>query len=89
VPIALLEAMSWGLACVATPVGGIPSTIEDGKTGVLVSPGASDSLANALSALLSDSALRRRLGDAARDRAIEGYALDVVVDRLARVYDDL
>jgi glycosyltransferase involved in cell wall biosynthesis len=71
-PLGLLEAMSFGLACVATPVGGVVEIIEDGRSGLLVPPRDVDALADALKRLATDAPLRRRLGQAARE-AIEQH----------------
>ena len=65
-PLALLEAMAHGRAIVASAIGGIPEMIQDGATGLLVAPDHPDALARALERLLTDSALRDRLGAAAR-----------------------
>jgi len=65
-PIGLLEAMSYGLACITTPVGGIPDVVQDGENGVLLTPGDVDGLAEALERLVKDPAYRRQLGKAAR-----------------------
>ncbi|MBC7784022.1 MAG: glycosyltransferase family 4 protein [Burkholderiales bacterium] len=66
-----LEAMASGVALVSTRVGGIPEIVIDGKTGLLVEPGSSDQLADALARLLADPALRASLADAGRARAAE------------------
>ncbi len=63
---AVMEAMSYGLPCVASNVGGVPSLIKDGQNGLLIPPKDSRSLALALDKLERDAALRKQLGDAAR-----------------------
>jgi glycosyltransferase involved in cell wall biosynthesis len=86
-PTALLEAMAHGCAVVATPVGGIPSLVEDGRTGLLVPPGDAGALRAAVERLLADRALRRRLGDAARARVMELCSWDRVVDETLAAYE--
>lgn len=72
-PIGLLEAMSHGLACITTPVGGIPEVIENMQNGLLIDPGDVDSLARAIDLLVNDRDLRNRLGAAARRIVQERY----------------
>lgn len=64
----VIEAMSQGLPVVATPVGCVPSVVEDEATGLLVPPRDPNRLASALLRLLDEGALRARLGAAARAR---------------------
>lgn len=64
-PNVLLEAKAFGVAVVATRVGGVPEMIEEEKTGLLVEPGNSAELARAIERLLVDPALHARLGSAA------------------------
>ncbi|MDX2213848.1 MAG: glycosyltransferase family 4 protein [Oculatellaceae cyanobacterium bins.114] len=61
-PMALLEAMSWGLASITTPVGGIPELVVDGENGLLVTPGNIEELSLAMQRLIEDSSLRIALG---------------------------
>jgi glycosyltransferase involved in cell wall biosynthesis len=68
-PIALLEAMATGVACVATRVGGIPEVVVHGREGLLVEPADPGVLAAALEKLVVDDPLRDALGHAARARA--------------------
>ncbi|HEY1854945.1 MAG TPA: glycosyltransferase family 4 protein [Solirubrobacterales bacterium] len=68
-PVALLEAMSWGRAIVATRVGGVPDVVEDGQEALLVEPGDSSALGAAVGRLLADPELRVRLGAGAARRA--------------------
>jgi glycosyltransferase involved in cell wall biosynthesis len=68
-PVALLEAMAYGLAIVATRVGGIPEVVEEGVDAVLVNPQDAEALASALDDMLSDPVRRGMLGTAARARA--------------------
>jgi glycosyltransferase involved in cell wall biosynthesis len=83
-PNVLMEAQSQGLACVSTPVSGIPELIDDGVTGLLVPPRDPARLAGAIARLVADPARRARLGDAGRDRVLAHFSLDAGVDRLAQ-----
>jgi glycosyltransferase involved in cell wall biosynthesis len=85
-PIALLEAMAAGRACVATDVGGVPEVVTDGVDGVLVPPGDPDALAAALAAVAGDADRRATLGAGAEQRAAD-FRLDAAVACLAAVYD--
>jgi glycosyltransferase involved in cell wall biosynthesis len=78
---ALLEAMSCGVPCVASNVGGNRAAIADGRTGLLVDPTDADALARAIERLITDGALARRLGEAARREVVERYDLSTVVTR--------
>ena len=69
--ITTLEAMASGLAVVGSRVGGIPETMVDGVTGLLVPPGDVGALAGAVGRLLDDEAMRRRMGEAGRAFARE------------------
>jgi glycosyltransferase involved in cell wall biosynthesis len=82
-PNVLLEAQSQKLACVSTSVSGVPELIEDGVTGILVEPRDPARLADALTRLIADPALRRRLGDAGFARTTAGFSMDAGADRLA------
>lgn len=86
-PMALLEAMSYGLCPVVTPVGAVPEVICDGVSGLIVPAGDSTALADALRMLLSDQVLRLRLGQAAQRRFRENYDIGGYVTRLIEQYD--
>ena len=68
-PVALMEATSIGLAIVASRVGGVPGVLTDEVDALLVPPGQPELLAGAVERLAGDTALRQRLGTAARSRA--------------------
>jgi glycosyltransferase involved in cell wall biosynthesis len=85
-PLALVEAMSFGLPVVVTRVGGVPEVVTDGVEGLLVPPSDPGALAAALGALLDDASRRRQMGDAARTRALRDYALSTMADRYERLY---
>ncbi len=61
-PVSVIEGMAAGLSVVATPVGATEDIVIDGETGLLVPPGDVMALANALSRLVQDPALRAKLG---------------------------
>jgi len=67
IPNVLAEAMAMGLPVVSTAISAIPELITDGVNGTLVPEKDIAALAGALERLLEDAALRRRLGDAARE----------------------
>ena len=65
-PIAILEAMRAGLPVVASDVGGVREAVQPERTGLLVPRGDAGALADALEALLADSARREAMGQAGR-----------------------
>jgi glycosyltransferase involved in cell wall biosynthesis len=85
-PMALLEAMSWGLPVIATPVGAIPQLITSGINGLLVPPGDLGALAAAITRLLREPALRNDLGAAARATIEARFSRTVMIEHLLRVY---
>ncbi len=87
-PMALLEAMAYGLAPVTTTVGSIGEAVSDGVTGVVVQPGSPDQIAAALTTLVTDDPLRVRLGAAARNRAGD-FGLQRWYDSLGRLWTGL
>jgi colanic acid/amylovoran biosynthesis glycosyltransferase len=75
IPVVLMEAMSSGVAVVASGISGIPELVEDERTGLLVAPRDPQALANALERLHDDPKLRRRLGWAGRDKVVQEFDL--------------
>lgn len=88
-PIAALEAMAAALPVVATPVGGLPDVIQEGKTGLVVPPGDAQALAGAISQLLADPALGRSMGQQGRQRALAEYDVSIYVERLVALYEEV
>ena len=82
--VVFLEAMHSRLPVVAVRASATPEVVEDGVTGLLVSPGDSKELAGALIALLSDSGLRSTMGAAGRRRVERMYLFDHFVARWER-----
>jgi glycosyltransferase involved in cell wall biosynthesis len=88
-PMALLEAMAFGLPVLATPVGGIPDLVADGDTGLLVAPGNVEELANAIATLAGDRQLRRQMGERARARVLGLAGSSVIAARWRELYREL
>jgi glycosyltransferase involved in cell wall biosynthesis len=85
-PMAILEAMAYGLPVIATPVGAIPEVITNGREGFLVGPGDVEALADRMLRLACDANLRQRMGLDARRRAAAEFSLDATVDRIVGIY---
>jgi glycosyltransferase involved in cell wall biosynthesis len=85
-PNVVLEAMAHGKTVIATPVGGIPTLIEDGRTGFLVPVGDAEALRATIERVLADPDLRKRVGEAARARVSEYCSWDRVTERTLQVY---
>jgi len=84
--VACLEAMAHARPVVATSVGGLRDLVVDGETGLVVPPGDPPALRAALERLLGDRELRRRLGDAGRERARRHFSWDAVTDATVEIY---
>lgn len=80
-PLALVEAMAAGCACVATLVPGVEGVLAHGETGLLVPPEDPPALAQALHRLLTEPGLAERLGRAARERALAVHGLPLMRER--------
>lgn len=85
-PQVLVEAMGVGTPVIASRVGGIPEIVEDGRTGVLVAPRESRSLADALRRLRSDPPLAAALAAAAGERVRAEFSAAAMVDRQLGLY---
>ncbi len=82
----LLEAMSSGLAVVASAVGGTAETIENGKTGLLFDKDDEKAATEHIKRIINDNGLRNLLGTAARHEVERRYSIARVVERLLELY---
>lgn len=87
-PIAILEAMALGRPIVSTAVGGVPEAVGP-DAGLLVAPGSADALAEALCVAARNPQTLLAMGRAARDRYVERYSMDRVVDTYAATLREL
>jgi glycosyltransferase involved in cell wall biosynthesis len=81
-----LEAMRAARPAVASAVGGLPEVVRDGRTGLLVPPGCSRALANAVSLLLANRVLRHQLGKRGRQVLHAEHGPDAMVERTLQAY---
>ena len=88
-PNSVMEALSCGLPVVATDVGGIPDIVEHEKTGLLVSKGDVENLANSLVSLLNDYNRCVDIGKAAQLFARDHLDARKTVRRLVELYSEL
>jgi glycosyltransferase involved in cell wall biosynthesis len=88
-PMTILEAMAGSKAVIATRVGAIPRVIQDGETGLLVDPGDTNGLRDALARLLNDSDLCRRLGAAGHDWVSRNYTSEAMALKYRQMYDEV
>ncbi|MBE3576266.1 MAG: glycosyltransferase [Limnochordales bacterium] len=86
IPVALIEAMSYGLPVISTRTGGVPELL-DGGAGLLVPPKDSLALAEAIRRLMDNKDLARELGRTGCARVQEQFALDKVVNQLAARFE--
>ena len=86
VPVVLMEAMAARLPVVATRIAGIPELVEEGTAGLLAPPGDTLALARAMSDLLADPDLRRRMGEAGRARVTAEFDLHKEAARLEALF---
>jgi glycosyltransferase involved in cell wall biosynthesis len=86
-PVALLEAMACGKAPVATKIAGVEDVIEDGVSGVLTAAGDVEAMRAAMARLMRDAESRKQLGEAARQRILSHYAIELEVRRHEEMYE--
>ena len=84
--ISVMEAQASGLPVIASRVGGIPSLIEDGKTGLLFEPENVHELAAAIVRVIEDKTLAVQLGQQAREFIKANYSAQQMVERTIKFY---
>jgi glycosyltransferase involved in cell wall biosynthesis len=87
-PRVILEAMASGLPVVATDIAGIPEQVEDGESGYLIPTGTPSTLADRLDELLSNSDLRKLMGEKGHERT-ERFSVETMLDDFDNLYQEL
>ena len=85
----VIEAGAMAKPVVASRIGGLEEAVVDGETGLLVPPNDPNALADALTCVLTDSVLARRLGEGGYRRALEHYNADTNVRQIVEIYERL
>jgi glycosyltransferase involved in cell wall biosynthesis len=85
-PLTVLEALACGTPVIASGVGGIPEQVVESKTGYLVPVGDSHAMAEKITDLIMDDALRERLGKQAAVDAEKNFGLDRMADEYLDLY---
>lgn len=86
-PRVLIEAMSCGKPVVASRIGGILSIVDDGKNGLLITPGNIDELIDKVLILLKDEAFASQLATNARKEVINKFSVEKMVEKTIKVFE--
>jgi len=89
IPVVLMEAMACGVCVISGDLPAIRELVSDHESGLLVKGDSVESLAAVLRELIGDPELRRRLGEAGRQRVIEEFSLGVNVQRLLAAFSNV
>ena len=87
--IIFIEAMRYAKPVIGCKTGGMQEVIADGETGLLCRPGDADSFRECLDRLLSDAALRRKLGEAGLARLNEMFSEETMCRRCEEIYREM
>ena len=87
-PISILEAMSYKLPVISTPVGGIPEVIKDGENGFLFTPGDKKVLYDVIIKLAFDKEQREKMGEKSYKK-VQPHFPENVSARLENIYKEL
>ena len=87
--VAILEAMSAGVAVVASRVGGIVDVIDSGVDGITLQPGNASAWADSLEDLITDSGNRKKLAAAGRAKVMREFGIGAMTERYLEVYDNV
>ncbi|MEM2292931.1 MAG: glycosyltransferase family 4 protein [Candidatus Aenigmatarchaeota archaeon] len=87
-PMVILEALACETPVIATNINGIPEILPNNKCGIIVPPNNPQTLAEAIQFLLDNDDVRTKLGCQGRILVKQHYSLDVIVEKLCRIYDE-
>jgi L-malate glycosyltransferase len=88
-PVALLEAMSTGLPCIASNVAGSSDLIKNNVTGLLFEAGYVDALESSIRKYMEDKTFAKRMGANARQMVCDNYTLDIEATKFSELYKSL
>ena len=88
-PIKIIEYLSMGLPTVASAVGGIPDTIEDGVDGLLVRPGDVKDLEEKLEWIIQNPERAKEIGESGRRTAIEKYSYEAIENTIREAISEI
>ena len=86
-PTVIMEAMACARPVVSTKLAGIPESVIDGATGLLVAPGDWEALADALDKLIRNATLRRNMGEVGRRRAQNDFSVGKTIEPLLALFE--
>jgi glycosyltransferase involved in cell wall biosynthesis len=89
IPKALIEAASCGLPIITTDTPGCREIVRHGDNGLLVPPRDPAALAEAMKTLLTDDSMRRSMGQRGRNRVINEFRLDMIIEQHMAIYREL
>lgn len=87
-PLSILEAMSYKLPILSTPVGGIPEVVSNGENGLLFTPGAKDEIYKSILMLLNNTEQRKKMGDNSYNKVCS-YFPENVKSKLRFIYEQM
>jgi len=87
-PYTIIEAMSSGLAIIASDVGGIKEALND-NCGILVKRGDGEEIENALEKLIKNPSLIKEMGERAKEKVKREFSLDKMLEKTERVYKSI
>lgn len=85
-PMAVLDAWSYNLPVVTTPVGGLPDVLDDGKNALVFNPGDYKKLAEELEQLIDSPTLRQQIAQESHQLADTKFNIDTISDEIERLY---
>jgi len=88
-PVAILEALSYGLAVISTPVGGIAEAVHEGENGFLVSPGDIQGLASAITMLATNPQMLVEFKQKSRELCAEHFAHNQIFVQMEDLYQQV
>ena len=88
-PVTILEALALARPVVATSVGGVPSIIRDGETGILVPPGDPDAVAKAIDWMIDNPQKAAEYGTAGRALVEEHHGIEHMVRETEAIYEEI
>lgn len=88
-PRTIVEAFACGTPVIASRIGGLPSIVEDGETGLLVKPGDPDDLRQKMTWALENPQQMARMGQRARQKYESEFTGDVNFAKLMEIYSDV